>query len=141
MFDINGTPIPDPRDPTKQASLRTYPLTGNGVMDSLLHEMQQGASPNFNFFAYYSADLRDYVVETAQNRYPGNPPSWCNGAAASPQENRFALTETRLTRDAMTLCPDAFLAVSEPFETIADAINSNVAKDLGSPSTTLLRGH
>jgi len=104
--------------------------------------MQLGTSPNWDKFAYYSSDLKDYVVEDAANRYPGNPPttprSWCNGKLATPAEDRFALTESRLTRDTVTLCPDAFTTDSEPFETIdaamADAASKTLASSLDSAS-------
>jgi len=65
------------------------------------------------------------------NRYPGNPPSWCNGGALDPPENRFALTETRQLKDAMTMCEDAFTTTSEPYETISDALNGPEVKATG----------
>ncbi|KAF4633311.1 hypothetical protein G7Y89_g4804 [Cudoniella acicularis] len=132
FYDDEGNPIPDKEDNTKPASLRTYPpSTGNSVTDEMLEDMQEGTSPNWAKFAYYSSDLKDYVIEEAANRYPGNPPSWCNGASATPPENRFALTESRLTRDVVTLCLDAFAAVSEPYETIAAAMASTSSKTPG----------
>ncbi|KAG9229720.1 hypothetical protein BJ875DRAFT_181156 [Amylocarpus encephaloides] len=138
LFDEQGNPVLDPNDNTKQASLRTFPLTGNIAADQLLKDMQQGTPPNWDSFAYYSTDLKDYVIEVAANRYPGNPPatprSWCNGHLVTPDaENRFALTESRLTRDAVTLCPDAFTTSSEPFETIDAAMADPAAARLGTP--------
>lgn len=83
-----------------------------------------------DFFAYWSKDKKDYMIESSQNRYKGNPPSFCN---PPPGEHMFALTITRMLVDSVTICPDSFDAKkSEPFETIADGIASEAAKKEGS---------
>lgn len=70
------------------------------------------------------------MIEDAQNRYKGNPPSFCNPPAG---EHMFALTITRMEKDSVTICPDSFDATkSEPFETIAAGIASDAAKKEGS---------
>jgi hypothetical protein len=142
LFDYFGAVVPDPQDNTKQANLRTYPATtGDSVTDEMLADMKLGTSPNWDKFAYYSADVKDYVIEDAKNRYPGDathPRSWCNGKLATPAEDRFALTESRQKRDTISLCPDAFTTDSEPFETIdaamADAASKTLSNSLDSAS-------
>jgi hypothetical protein len=130
LYDDNGAPVSVPGStPPTQASLRTFPpTTGNAVTDELLQDMQKGTSPNWAKYAYYSPDLADYVLEDAVNRYLGNPRSWCNAPAG---ETRFALTEARQKRDAITLCPAAFTNAAEPFETIALAMASPLVGQLG----------
>jgi hypothetical protein len=129
LFNDDGTPVIVPgSSPPTQASLRTFPpTTSNDVTNKMLQEMQQGTSPNWAKYAYYSSDLEDYVLEDAANRYLGTPPSWCN---APTGETRFAITEARQKRDTITLCPVAFTVMAEPFETIALAMASPLVGQL-----------
>jgi hypothetical protein len=130
LFNDDGTAVMIPgSNPSIQASLRTFPpTTGNSVTDSMLRDMQLGTSPNWSKYAYYSSDLHDYVLEDAENRYLEEPHEWCNSIEG---DTRFAITEARQKRDVITLCPTAFGATAEPFETIALAGASPLVGQLG----------
>ncbi|EPE31326.1 hypothetical protein GLAREA_12629 [Glarea lozoyensis ATCC 20868] len=139
MFDGDlGLPI-YAADGVTQGNLRTWPIPDNAnpadpFIDILL-KMRQGSAPDWAHYAYWSPDIRDYVIEKASARYPGNPPSWCNGQDMTPEEQRFGLTSVSQLRDTITICPDAFdEAKSEPFETIdltfASAAARSVRMDL-----------
>ncbi|KAF7959482.1 hypothetical protein EAE96_001098 [Botrytis aclada] len=131
IYDPTGKPVPDPKDATKQANFRTFTGSVDASTNSLIKDMQLGTSTNWAKYAYYSSDLRDYVIETKANRYPGSPRSWCRGKSLARKELRFGLTNTNLYRDVVTLCPDAFTTDSEPYETIANAMASTQAKTAG----------
>jgi hypothetical protein len=135
LYDASGHPVPDPGHPTQTANLRTFPIPAdqNDPRFKVLDAMHDGTSPNWDYYAYYSSDLIGYIIEEAADRYTGNPPSWCNGVPGDP---RFALTGTGLSRNTITLCPDAFLDIAEPYETVGDALSSDKAKALGSDLVT-----
>jgi hypothetical protein len=82
-----------------------------------------------NSFAYFSSDIRDYMIEGSANRYIGNPRSFCNQPT---NVHFFALTIERLLVDSITMCNVAFTTTSEPFETIAESLASTAAKTQGS---------
>lgn len=119
--------------PPVRQNIRTYNIpptlkqTDFGLWD-VLTKMQLGPGPDWKYFAYWSSDVRDYLVETKANRYKGNPPSLCN---PPPGQVYFAFTEGGLLLDTLTLCPDAFQAVSEPFETIAQCLAAPASTQVG----------
>src|SRR5437763_16974063 len=73
------------------------------------------------------------MLEQAQNRYIGNPRSFCN---QPNNAHLFALTIERLLVDSITICDVAFTATSEPFETITQGLSSQAAGTSGSALET-----
>jgi hypothetical protein len=137
MFDdTTGAPVLLP-DGVTHANLRTYPISPDADPDSpltdTLKKMREGMAPDWEYYAYWSPDIIDYVIEESANRYPGNPPSWCKGKDATPKEHRFGLTVTAQLRDVVMMCPDAFEEISEPYETIDIALHSDEAKTIKKP--------
>jgi hypothetical protein len=119
-------------NPAVQANLRTYtiPAKPDGALTGLLNNMRQGVAPDWDFYAYWSSNILDYVIEKSDNRYLGNPPSMCN---APPGGNHFAFTQDNMLKDVITICPDSFLPVSEPYETIAIAMADPASTAIGTP--------
>ena len=82
-------------------------------------------------YAYWSSDVKDYELVVAKDRYPGDPRSYCNVDMTKPAkdcENHFGLTLTKMLEDSLTICPVAFTETAEPYDTIADAVQSDMVK-------------
>jgi hypothetical protein len=125
------------------ANFRSYTLPPPSAPDpglsddtkAMLAKMKVGTGPdNWAIYAYWSADLKDYLERTLAERFLADGTrtaasrGWCN---APTGETRFAVTTDNMLRDSIMLCPPAFTAAAEQFETVSDCQNSPNAAAAG----------
>ncbi|TVY26796.1 hypothetical protein LHYA1_G004369 [Lachnellula hyalina] len=126
-----GNPILDDSvNPPVQANMRTFPIPpgADDSITSLLSKMQQGWPANPAYYAYWSSDIRDYMIVPAAKRYNGNPRDFCTPPTG---EIFFAFTIDDMLTDSVTICPDSFNTLSEPFETIQQSMAAPAAANVG----------